>query len=222
MSVKVKIGNVFVSVRDGRKILAEYNRKFKISGVRTMKGAELNAQLSKFRAIKTTGGKYRFAHRVRTGFKSKPYHLFGTGATRVAGKMATMAKRSVAAKEKVKAGKVAMKAKAKAAKAAAKLKAKKAKERAKLKAKKDKAKMKAAAKKEKMKAKKAAAKAKAKAKKKPAKKKVKKVKAAKDPHPPTGKTYPDGQPKFKGLNKDGSKRKGGKKKGKAKSNVMMI
>ena len=209
MSVKVKVGNVFVSVRDGRKILAEYNRKFKIKGVRTMKGAALNEQLSKFKSMKTAGGLYRFSHRVRTGFKTlSAYHMFGTGAKRVAGKKATVVRRKAAGKAKTAAGKQSVKDK----KAADKVKAK---------AKKEKDKIKAKAKKAKMKLKKAAAKAKAKEKakmkkekakmkkaakkaaKKGKKKKKKTVKAITDPHPPTGKNYKDGTPKFKGLTKTG-------------------
>ena len=67
---RVSIGGVSLSVRDGRKILAEYNRFVKIPGVRTMTGAQLNAalkSLKNFVPVKV-GNKYKFRHKIVKNF----------------------------------------------------------------------------------------------------------------------------------------------------------
>ena len=83
---RVSIGGVSLSVRDGRKILAEYNRFVKIPGVRTMTGAQLNAalkSLKNFVPVKV-GNKYKFRHKIVKNFRTKrSYYALQQGAKTV-------------------------------------------------------------------------------------------------------------------------------------------
>ena len=228
----VRVGNITISVQDARKVLTHFNAKMEVQGrIWLMRADQLTKELAKFSVKKTKEGKYTFHHRSQLRYSSPPMFLRGMTSATSGRKAASAAKKTKKEDDKMaiklsklkdnysntstnrKLGRVglpkslgqvnkkikktkppsASKAKAKLAKAL-KAKAAKAKKAKAAKAKKDKAKVKAKKDKEKKKKKKKIDKSKVK----------KKGTYTKDPHPPTGKTYADGTPKFKGLKRDGS------------------